>query len=87
MLATAFRDNIQAATIVQVDSMHFAFDTIFQAILRDVKSLVLRKTEHPSEKRVRQDVTKFVIGAEPLLEAIKESLQTIESSYTLASMG
>lgn len=81
ILAEEFRSNIETATDAQAYSTPVELDVIFTAIHRDVKAMGLKRSEHPSEMRIRRTVAKFVAGAGPMLEKAKEILQTIESRY------
>lgn len=80
-MAVALFKDIQDAENAQVPIIHAELDIHFQAILHDVKSLVLETPQDPSEVQVRQAVLDFVETANPKLDRVKEMLLAIESRY------
>lgn len=86
MLATMKR-KIQAVIQAHVAGIHADLDTSFKAILGDVKYMASNKSEHASEKWVRRDVARFVQSARPMLDDIKDLVQSIESRYPAESLG
>lgn len=86
IMAATIKNMIRAATASQIKDLQSDLDIIFQAILRDVKAMVLKKPQDPSEKRVREKVTKWVEGGGALLEHIEMLMGGIEARYPAASL-